>query len=179
MLTSQVAAGLQAAHDAGIVHRDIKPQNLFLHQALDTARDGPVDGKPVWKILDFGVAKLRGDVETLTHGGVIGTPGYLSPEQAHGRPVDRRSDVFSLGAVIYRALSGRPPFPGNDMPRVLLDIAYRNPPPVTHLVPSLPREVDAVIAVALAKHPERRFQTAIAFAGALQTALGNRLERSA
>jgi serine/threonine-protein kinase len=172
-LASQVATGLQAAHDAGIVHRDIKPQNLFLHQPLEMARENPVDGKPVWKILDFGVAKLGGDGETLTHGGVIGTPGYLSPEQAHGRAVDHRSDVFSLGAVVYRALSGRPPFPGNDMPRVIFEIAYRNPPPVTHLAPSLPREVDAVMAVALAKRPEQRFQTAIAFASALQAAFEN------
>lgn len=177
ILTSEVAAGLQAAHDAGIVHRDIKPQNLFLHQPVEVARDRPVDRKPLWKILDFGVAKLRGDGETLTHGGVIGTPGYLSPEQAHGQSVDRRSDVFSLGAVVYRALSGRPPFPGDDMPRILFDIAYRDPPPISELAPTLPREVDAVMAVALAKRPEQRFQTAIEFASALQTALGNRWER--
>jgi serine/threonine-protein kinase len=179
VLTSEVAAGLQAAHGAGIVHRDIKPQNLFLHQPLvvpghkprDVARDRPA----VWKILDFGVAKLRGEGETLTHGGVIGTPGYLSPEQAHGQAVDHRSDVFSLGAVVYRALTGRPPFPGNDVPRVLFDIAYRNPPRIAKLAPNLPPDVDTVLDVALAKRPEQRFQTAIEFARALEAALENRL----
>ena len=182
VLTFEVAAGLQAAHDAGIVHRDIKPQNLFLHQPLEVARGArsetagrtPSGGKPIWKILDFGVAKLRGDGETLTRGGVIGTPGYLSPEQAHGRAVDHRSDVFSLGAVVYRALTGRPPFGGKDMPRVLFDIAYRTPPRVAQLAPGLPPGVDSVLGIALAKRPEQRFQTALDFARALEAALENK-----
>jgi len=182
VLTFEVAAGLQAAHDAGIIHRDIKPQNLFLHQPPERAQTRRSEtagrmsngGKPIWKILDFGVAKLRGDGETLTRGGVIGTPGYLSPEQAHGRAVDHRSDVFSLGAVVYRALTGRPPFAGKDMPRVLFDIAYRNPPRVAQLAPSLPPGVDSVLGTALAKRPEQRFQTALDFARALEAALDNK-----
>src|SRR6185437_8391913 len=80
----------------------------------------------VWKILDFGVSKLRDSSATLTNAAVIGTPGYMSPEQAEGRDADHRSDIFSLGAVAYRALTGRPPFAG-DLPHVLFEIVYRDP----------------------------------------------------
>jgi serine/threonine-protein kinase len=152
VLANQVASGLKAAHDAGIVHRDIKPQNLFL-----AAREAAT---PIWKILDFGVSKLRGSKGTLTQHAVVGTPGYMSPEQAQGLEADPRSDVFSLGAVLYRALTGRPPFGGPDMPQVLFEIVYRTPTRPSDLVTALPRDVDVVLAIALAKKPEDRFASA-------------------
>lgn len=168
-LITEVAAGLDVAHDAGIVHRDLKPQNLFLHHS-------PEASSGIWKILDFGVSKVAGSEGTLTQAAVIGTPGYMSPEQARGEHVDRRSDVFSLGAVSYRALSGRPPFSGADLPQILFDIVYRMPLRPSSLVDRLPSDVDAVLAIALAKKPEHRFNTAGDFAQSLRHALHRRLD---
>lgn len=162
MLAREVAQGLRAAHDAGIIHRDIKPQNLFWAEREANA--------PVWKILDFGVSKLRGSTGTLTQRAVVGTPGYMSPEQAQGLEADPRSDVFSLGAVLYRALTGRPPFGGPDMPQVLFEIVYRTPTRPSDLVTALPRDVDLVLAMALAKKPDERFASASELAEALSAA---------
>ncbi|HJZ86230.1 MAG TPA: serine/threonine-protein kinase [Polyangia bacterium] len=168
-LVTEVARGLAAAHEAGIIHRDIKPQNLFLAE--------PADGRaPLWKILDFGVAKLRGSDETLTGTAVIGTPGYMSPEQAHGRKADRRCDVFSLGAVAYRALTGRPPFAGVDTPQILFNIAFRMPVRPTEIAPRLRSDIDDVLAIALAKQPDNRFSTAADLAAALEAAEQGQLE---
>ncbi|RYE87585.1 MAG: serine/threonine protein kinase, partial [Myxococcales bacterium] len=111
-LAQHLAAGLDAAHAAGVVHRDIKPQNVF--------RDEPRGGGDVtWKLVDFGVSKLQSSQGTLTQRAIVGTPGYMSPEQAEGLDADTRSDLFSLGAVLYRALTDRPPFPGPDTPQIL------------------------------------------------------------
>ena len=162
--TEQIARGLDAAHQAGIVHRDLKPQNLFL-----------MEPSSVWKILDFGVAKLQGSEGTLTQGAVIGTPGYLSPEQARGDETDQRSDIFSLGVVVYRALTGRPAFTGADMPQAVFQVVYGMPPRPSELVPGLPREVDDVLAIALAKRPEERFASAPELAQALRAATEGRL----
>jgi serine/threonine-protein kinase len=160
-LIEQVAQGLAVAHAAGVVHRDLKPQNIFL-------ADGGLERRPAWKILDFGVSKLTDD-RTLTQDAVIGTPGYMAPEQAAGGEVDARSDVFALGAVAYRALTGRPAFRG-EMPQVLLDIAYRNPSRPSEHVPALPSDVDRVLAIALAKNPRDRFESAVELAAALRDA---------
>ena len=156
-LTEQVAIGLEAAHAAGIVHRDLKPQNLFFSSG-------------VWKILDFGVAKLRGSDGTLTKGAVVGTPGYMSPEQARGQEAEARSDLFSLGAVIYRALTGQPPFAGADLPESLFQIVYGMPERPGALVPHLSSDIDAVLAIALAKDPEERFANANELAQSLRDA---------
>src|SRR5262249_15925656 len=102
-LVEQVAQGLTVLHQAGVVHRDLKPQNLFR-----------VLGRPpIWKILDYGVSKVTGE-GTMTENQLVGTPGYMSPEQVEGEHVDLRADVFSLGAVAYRAITGRRPFSGTD-----------------------------------------------------------------
>jgi serine/threonine-protein kinase len=156
-MTEQVASGLEAAHAAGIVHRDLKPQNLFLSGGI-------------WKILDFGVAKLRGSEGTLTKGAVVGTPGYMSPEQARGQEAETRSDLFSLGAVIYRALTGQPPFAGADLPESLFQIVYGMPERPGELVPNLSTDVDAVLAIALAKDSVDRFASAHELAQALRDA---------
>jgi serine/threonine-protein kinase len=163
-IVGEVARGLEAAHAAGVVHRDLKPHNIFCVEQ-------PGGKKPVWKILDFGVSKLRDSSATLTNAAVIGTPGYMAPEQAEGKHTDHRADLFSLGAVVYRALTGRPPFGGGgDLPRALFEIAYKSPVRPTELLPSLPSDFDAFIAVALAKRPDDRFASAADLASALRDA---------
>lgn len=163
-LAAQVASGLDQAHRAGIVHRDLKPQNLFQTGASST-----------WKILDFGVAKLLGSDGTLTRGAMIGTPGYMSPEQARGADADHRADIFSLGAVIYRVLTGRPPFSGADVPEAIFQVVFAMPDRPSEVVPGLPRAVDDVLAVALAKRPEDRFATARELADAFCAAAEGRV----
>jgi serine/threonine-protein kinase len=167
-LATQVARGLDAAHGAGIVHRDLKPQNLFL------AEGGRVG---IWKILDFGVSTLIGSTGTLTQAAVVGTPGYMSPEQARSLPVDHRCDVFAFGAVLYRALVGRPPFSGSDTPQILFEVVYRMPIRPGELVDGVGGDVDAVLAIALAKRVEDRFSSAGELASALASALGGSLDR--
>jgi hypothetical protein len=164
----QIARGLEAAHEGGIIHRDLKPPNLF--RCLGGGRD-----TPLWKILDFGVAKLRGSGGTLTQRAVVGTPGYMSPEQAQAREVDARSDLFSLGAVVYRALTGQPPFSGPDTPQTLFDICFKSPARPCEVAPDLPADVDLVLAIALAKRRDDRFAHALELAEALDAASRNEL----
>ena len=161
-MVEQVARGLKAAHDEGIVHRDLKPQNLLLHEPGAPA-------PPTWKILDFGVSKLRDSAGTLTEGAIVGTPGYMAPEQVRSGLADVRADVFSLGAVAYRAITGQPAFPGQDV-QALFDVVYKQPPAPCEVVSSLPRDVDRVLALALAKHPSSRFGGPLELAAALRAA---------
>jgi serine/threonine protein kinase len=165
-LVEQVGRGLTAAAEAGIVHRDLKPQNIF-------ASDGPTT---VWKILDFGVSKLA-DAKGggITRGEAIGTPRYMAPEQAKGEDVDGRADLYSLGVIAYRALTGHPPFKGDDLP-VLMEVLTRMPARPTSLA-SLHAHVDAFFAIALAKKPDDRFQTAAELVTALKAALVGRMDR--
>jgi serine/threonine-protein kinase len=166
-LIADAARGLEAAHGSGIVHRDLKPQNLFHHRDEGRSRG-------VWKILDFGVSKLAGSHGTLTQRAVVGTPGYMAPEQAQGNDVDHRCDVFSLGAVAYRATTGRPPFGGADLPQTLFSIVYQQPPKPSSLA-DLPKDVDRVLAIALAKPATARFESATALSDALSLAFSSRL----
>jgi serine/threonine-protein kinase len=166
-LTAQVARGLSVAHHAGVVHRDLKPANVFRVEAPAGEAGDP---EARWRILDFGVAKLRGSTGTLTQRALVGTPGYMSPEQARGDEVDARSDLFSLGAVLYRSLTGRPAFSGPDTPKVLFDVVYRCPARPSQIAPSLPADVDAMLAIALAKDPDDRFASAVELASALEAA---------
>lgn len=169
-LCDQVAAGLQHAHDHGVIHRDLKPHNLF-HAAAN-------GGEPRWKVLDFGISRHIDASGTLTQGGVVGTPAYMSPEQARGKRLDGRSDVFSLAAVAYRALTGRPAFPGEDTPRIMFDVAYRQPDKPSLQAEGIPSDVDLALAVGLAKDPDERFESAPAFAQALALATKRRLSPS-
>jgi serine/threonine-protein kinase len=156
---------LAEAHGLGIVHRDIKPQNVF-------------DAGPgtIWKILDFGVATLAEDgAATLTHGGIVGTPSYMAPEQAQGRPLDGRADLYALAAVAYRCATGRHPFSGADTPALLYAVVHRMPPRPGELA-ALPADVDAWFALALAKRPDDRFATGAALADALDAALAGALD---
>ncbi len=157
-LVDDVARGLEILHAAGVVHRDLKPANLFLSQ-----------GPPArWKILDYGVSKLR--ESTMTEDQVVGTPGYMSPEQAQGGKVDSRSDIFALGAVAYRTITGRRPFTGIGTPQLLYQVVYAQPVRPREISADIPRDVELVLAIALAKRPEARFPTSASLATAMRLA---------
>ncbi len=158
-LVEQVSLALHAAHDAGVVHRDIKPQNLFL----------VAKPRANWKVLDFGVSMIAGGSGTLTQGAGIGTPAYMAPEQALGASVDRRADVFSLGAVVYRALTGRPAFSGTSNAATLYAALHFQPIRPGELVDVDP-DVDAVLALSLAKKDNLRLGSARDFASAWASA---------
>jgi eukaryotic-like serine/threonine-protein kinase len=151
VMLDQVARGLEVARVAGVVHRDLKPHNLFLHAGA------------TWKILDFGVSKVLGSEGTLTGDGIVGTPQYMAPEQASGGEVGHVADVYALGAIAYRCLTGRSPFNGRD----LAELVYQ----VVHVAPVRPGAlgrvsplIEDVLAIAMAKDPRRRFPSAQAFA---------------
>jgi serine/threonine-protein kinase len=166
-LVRQVGRGLEAAKAAGVVHRDLKPQNVFRHET------GEGDAI-VWKVLDFGVAKAEAHSGTLTVNELVGTPQYMAPEQARRETVDHRTDLYALGAIAYRALTGHPPFAGRDFAEVLMRVMTEMPDRPSTLV-RLPREVDLVLAIALAKNPGDRFATATELADALEAALSFKL----
>jgi eukaryotic-like serine/threonine-protein kinase len=165
-LVTQVASALEVARTHEIVHRDLKPQNLFLAEL-----EG---GGQAWKVLDFGVSKLGSHSNTLTRGHVVGTPGYMAPEQARGLPVDHRADVFALAVIAYRALTGRPAFTGEDFAKIMFDVVYLQPARPTELA-TLPIHVDFALALGLAKRPKERIPTAVEFAEALRLALQGEL----
>ena len=148
-LLDQVGSALEEAWSKGIVHRDLKPQNLFL-------ADGPE--RPVWKVLDFGVAALDEGAGTLTQGKIVGTPAYMAPEQARGEKVDHRADLYALGAIAYRWLTGRPVTSGKDLHNALYQTVHVMPPRPSELA-EMPVDVDAVLAIALAKQPDERWQS--------------------
>jgi serine/threonine-protein kinase len=166
-LVRHVGAGIDAAGRAGIVHRDIKPQNLFRdreHRA--------------WKILDFGVATLalaEDGAPTLTHGGLVGTPSYMAPEQAQGKRLDGRADLYALAAVAYRCTTGRHPFSGSDTPALLYAVVHRMPQRPGEAA-ELPADLDRWFAIALAKVPADRPATGCELADALDAALAGALD---
>jgi serine/threonine-protein kinase len=168
-LASAIGAGLAHAHHNGVVHRDLKPHNIFEH------REGSVTR---WTILDFGISKLTDSTGTLTRESLVGTPAYMSPEQALGQPVDQRSDLFALASVLYRALTGQPAFSGKEAPRIMFDVAYRMPKRPSDHMSGLPADVDLVFAIAFAKDRNRRFDSAESFVHALEAAAASRLDDS-
>jgi serine/threonine protein kinase len=146
----ELAEGLAAAHARGLVHRDIKPANVWLE-----APRGRV------KLLDFGLARVAGDDVRLTQAGVVlGTPAYMAPEQANGRPVDHRGDLFSLGCVLYQQCTGQLPFPGNDTLSILAALASIDPEPPRRVDPAIPAAFSDLLMRLLAKDPDRRPKSA-------------------
>ncbi len=153
-ITRQVCAGLNYAHARHVVHRDIKPANMMI------TADGTV------KIMDFGIAKAGGGVTST--GQVLGTPNYMSPEQVKGKPLDGRSDLFSVGVMLYEMLTGEKPFTGQNVTTIIYKIVNENPIPPRELDVTVHPGLSAVVTKALAKSPDERYQTAAELARDLQ-----------
>ncbi len=155
----QAARGLKHAHDRGIIHRDIKPANLMVHE------DGTL------KISDFGIAKLFGNTGMTSAGGVIGTAEYMSPEQADGKLVSHRSDLYSLGAVLYCLFAGHPPFVSKSIAEVLHMQKFATPEPLRRFVTDIPEEIERIVFELLEKDPQQRIANATLLARRLQATL--------
>ena len=171
---AQAASGLAAAHSKGILHRDIKPENLF------------ITSSGTLKILDFGLSKLTAgalhpdqpNLSATAPGLLLGTAGYVSPEQIRQQPVDHRTDIFSLGVVLYESLAGRPPFRGQSAADTLSAILTEEPRPVSRIRLGLTAAIDEVLRACLEKNPERRFGSAADLALTLR-AVGPRVDSNA
>jgi serine/threonine-protein kinase len=175
VVANQVLEALGHAHERGIVHRDLKPDNVMIVRAGEPGLE-----YDLVKLLDFGLVKLVGEAAAelgdakLTQTGIVfGTPAYMSPEQALGRPVDARSDLYALGVLLFEMLTGRRPFLGSDALAVLREHVSAPPPALADVAPGAPwctPEMEAVVARALSKTPEGRFDSAAAMATACEAA---------
>ncbi len=156
-IVAQVADALDCAHKQGIIHRDVKPNNILMTP----------EGRPL--LADFGIAKAVYESTHLTHTGTsIGTPAYMAPEQAEGKPSDARTDIYALGIVLYETLTGRVPFRGETPMATLYSHLHTPPPPIRQLNPNVPVWLEEIVDKALAKPPEARYQTAAQFSAALR-----------
>jgi serine/threonine-protein kinase len=150
-ILGQVASGLEAAHAAGVIHRDLKPSNVLVGER------GAV------KIIDFGLATVATGAGLTATGAILGTPLYMAPEQVRGKPVDARSDIYSLGALAYHLVTGRPPFSGENAIAIGFAHVSETPTPPRELRKDCPPALDATIVAALAKEPSARPASAKAF----------------
>jgi serine/threonine-protein kinase len=154
----QICRGLQAAHEQGIIHRDIKPQNVL------------IDHKGEVKLMDFGIARMAEAPEAMTQAGlIVGTPHYMSPEQVQGKQLDPRSDVYSMGVLIYEMLAGRRPFESSSLTGVLTAHITENAKPPIDIRPEIGRELNAIVMKCLAKDPKARYENAGELLGALDS----------
>ena len=156
-IVAQVALGLAYAHEHDIIHRDVKPSNIMV------IRDGHV------KITDFGIARMASSSVRTQTGMVLGSPKYMSPEQVMGKNIDQRSDIFSLGVMLYEMLTGQAPFDGENVNAIMYQTLNAVTPPPSTLNPSVPEMVNFIVAKALAKGVEDRYQNARDFADDLRT----------
>jgi serine/threonine-protein kinase len=154
-IVAQVAQGLAYAHEHGIVHRDVKPSNIMI------VRDGHV------KITDFGIARMASAAVRTQTGMVLGSPKYMSPEQVVGKLTDQRSDIFSLGVMLYEMLTGQAPFAGENVNAIMYQTLNSVPPPPSTLSPNVPEMLNFIVAKALAKKLEHRYQDTKEFAADL------------
>lgn len=159
-IATQTAAGLAAAHAQGLIHRDVKPANILLAEGVERVT-----------ITDFGLARAADDASLTRSGTIAGTPQYMSPEQARGESVDQRTDLFSLGSVIYAMCTGRPPFRAESSFGVLRRISDSQPRPITATNPEIPRWLARLVERLHAKSPDERYQTATAVASDLERCL--------
>ncbi len=161
-ISMQIASALDYAHNQGVVHRDIKPDNIIFHE-----QQGSV------KIADFGIARF-GDSEAKEKtqaGMILGTPRYMSPEQAKGETIDGRSDLFSLGVILYELLTGHKAFDAESIPTLIMQIIQKNPAPIRQYYPDAPAGLQSIIAKLLQKKPEKRFQSGAELYDALEKEL--------
>lgn len=150
-IARQLCAALAAAHERGIVHRDIKPENVFL---VDQS------GRRTVKVLDFGISSVSDSAASLTKTGIVmGTPAYMPPEQARGTRVDHRADIYAVGAILYEAVTGKPPFEGLDMMATLAQVMSQEPPRPCTLNGAIPPALEMTIQRAMAKSPDERHNT--------------------
>jgi serine/threonine-protein kinase len=161
-MVEHVATALADVRAAGVVHRDLKPANLFLTDSLPRT----------WKVLDFGLSKILWDNDggsMLTRDQAVGTPAYMSPEQVRGPKVDHQADLYALAAIAYRAITGVPPFSGNQIAHVLYRVVYQQPESPAALA-RVPVDVELVLAVGMAKRVEDRFERVEELAAAMRAA---------
>src|SRR3954468_16712176 len=151
-LVRDVARAVHAAHRTGLIHRDLKPGNILL------AREETGEVHPY--VVDFGLAMAQDEISLSRTGMISGTPAYISPEQAQGRPLDRRTDVYSLGVVLYELLAGEPPFTGGNLARVLVRLVQEDPRPLRQAAPAIPEDLETIVAKCLEKDPARRYESA-------------------
>ena len=147
-IAAQIAEGLAYAHEHGVVHRDVKPRNIMV------LPDGHI------KITDFGIARMRSSAAQTQAGTLMGSPRYMSPEQVSGQRADHRSDLFSLGVVLYEMLAGAPPFAGENVTALMYQIVHVAPPAPSVAAPAVPEVLDVIVAKLLAKPLEDRYQAA-------------------
>lgn len=158
----QIAYALHHAHERGVIHRDVKPSNMLLEYP----------GSKHLLLTDFGIAKIQGARVLTKEGMTIGTPEYMSPEQAEGRDIDKRADIYALGCVLYETLAGRPPFLGSTSVSVLFQHVHSRPAYIRGFNPGVPAELVQILEIALSKRPDERYGTAESFARALRPFAG-------